>query len=305
MAFDDTFSTVPYLVSTDVPPNWSILVKESESASKLEFDLAKTWMASQQDQNKFSQDPEGDIGNARFSALKELEKHLVDSEGVNMDSIDSEGVQTLNGIHVKNKNLNILLEPTLPDLNKLTRRKSNRVPKPSAKVLGSKDNAVWKMFRMANVVKTNSYITNCEQNKLVVMATHCEILMKSNVKKEESALVEEIENAGDTMQSHTNAICQHQSKGHHLVRDSHNMRPNKAVQCMDSFNHIREGSVQSQAFTKIRHKLKKLNSDSIYGAVLQTSNAIRERQWQPSRTKRHPSPISSARIKTHQMKYNK
>ena len=57
-------------------------------------------------------------------------------------------------------------------MNELTRRKSNRLPKPSSKVLESKDTVVRKMFRMANVVKTNNNIANCEQNKLVVMATH-------------------------------------------------------------------------------------------------------------------------------------
>ena len=88
----------------------------------------------------------------------------------------------------------------------------------------------------------------------------CGILMERNVKEEKSVLVDEIENEGDTMQSQTNAISQHQSKGNHLVCDSHNMRPNKALQYIDSFNHIREGSAQSQTFIKNKHKLKKLNS---------------------------------------------
>ena len=98
----------------------------------------------------------------------------------------------------------------------------------------------------------------------------------------ESVLVEEIDNARDATQSQTNALHQKKCKGHHLVRDSHNMRPKKTMHRMDSFNHIREGSVQSQAFTKIRNTLKKKHSNSIDGAVLPTSNVLSERQRQPS-----------------------
>ena len=53
VAFYDQFSTVPYLASSDIPPNWSVLVKESAAASQLDYDLAKNWMDSQQNPQKY------------------------------------------------------------------------------------------------------------------------------------------------------------------------------------------------------------------------------------------------------------
>ena len=43
VVFDDNFSTVPFLIAGDIPPNWSVRVKNcSESVTDEEFDLAST-----------------------------------------------------------------------------------------------------------------------------------------------------------------------------------------------------------------------------------------------------------------------
>ena len=49
---DNDFTTVPYMISGDMPPNWSELAKRSSDLSTLEqFDTAKNW---------FEQDLEGE-----------------------------------------------------------------------------------------------------------------------------------------------------------------------------------------------------------------------------------------------------
>ena len=50
------------------------------------------------------------------------------------------------------KNIEILLQPTLPDLNELSRRKSPRTPKPSAKVHESTDRSVQSMFGLTTII---------------------------------------------------------------------------------------------------------------------------------------------------------
>jgi len=44
VAFDDHFTTVPYLASGDMPPNWLEIVKKSEVISENDYDLAKLWL---------------------------------------------------------------------------------------------------------------------------------------------------------------------------------------------------------------------------------------------------------------------
>ena len=61
VVFDDRFSIVQYLASSDIPPNWSILVRESESASQQDYNLANNCMDSQQNPQKYLQDQEGVI----------------------------------------------------------------------------------------------------------------------------------------------------------------------------------------------------------------------------------------------------
>jgi hypothetical protein len=44
VAFDDLFTTVPYMKKSEVPPNWAELVeKSSERVTDEDYDLAKTW----------------------------------------------------------------------------------------------------------------------------------------------------------------------------------------------------------------------------------------------------------------------
>ena len=60
VVFDDTFTRVLYLATSDVPPNWSVSVKESDHSSQHDYNLARTWMDLQQDPTKYMQDQEGD-----------------------------------------------------------------------------------------------------------------------------------------------------------------------------------------------------------------------------------------------------
>ena len=70
-------------------------------------------------------------------------------------SFDSEHVPAASEKHPSNlegtetKNINMLLQPTLPDLNELTRRKSPRSPKPTKKALNSEDKSMKRMFGLA------------------------------------------------------------------------------------------------------------------------------------------------------------
>ena len=42
--FNDDFATVPFLTAGDIPPNWSVLVKNgTKSATDEDFNLASTW----------------------------------------------------------------------------------------------------------------------------------------------------------------------------------------------------------------------------------------------------------------------
>ena len=44
LVFDDEFSTVPYLSSTDIPPQWLALVKHSSERTPTgDYTLAETW----------------------------------------------------------------------------------------------------------------------------------------------------------------------------------------------------------------------------------------------------------------------
>ena len=61
MAYDDLFSTVPYLATSDVPPNWSTLVKQSDMTSKNDYDLAHMWMDSQLNPDRYLLDQEEEV----------------------------------------------------------------------------------------------------------------------------------------------------------------------------------------------------------------------------------------------------
>ena len=139
VALYNTFSTVPYLASLDVPPKWSILVKESETASQQDYDLARTWVDSQQDPHKYLQDQEGE----RLTDGGDDEKRVAIPEGAtDQNETDLEGASNLKISAESNKRRENLLEPTLPDLNKFTSRRSNRITKPTHKARNSHDKRV-------------------------------------------------------------------------------------------------------------------------------------------------------------------
>ena len=169
VAFDDTFSTVPYLATSDVPPNWSILVKESESTSIHDYDLARTWMDSQQDPTKYLQDQEGDYERGRASMYEDEQKKIMNPEGdkIVQSGMDPEGASSDN----KNKHLEQLMEPTLPDINQITSRRSTRMVKPTNKVRNSNDKSVQRMFGLATVAKNEDLFEKCE-NAFLALATH-------------------------------------------------------------------------------------------------------------------------------------
>jgi len=112
VAFDDDFATVPYLVSSESPPIWKEIVQKSEDVSGKDYDLTKLWMSANTNPEEHLLDQEADVKKSETS----------NSEGEN-EQHNSEGV-----LH---KNQDLLLQPTLPDINKFSRRKSRRVVKPS------------------------------------------------------------------------------------------------------------------------------------------------------------------------------
>ena len=70
------------------------------------------------------------------------------------------------------KNLEQLMEPTLPDINQLTRRKSSRTMRPSEKVRQSHDRTVKKMFDL--VTNEDGLMTKAnKENRFMAMFTHC------------------------------------------------------------------------------------------------------------------------------------
>ena len=81
LVFDDEFSTVPYLSSTDIPPQWIALVKHSSERTPTgDYTLAETWF------NETSQDestepvPEPVIKTYNFES-EPINKELQNSEG--------------------------------------------------------------------------------------------------------------------------------------------------------------------------------------------------------------------------------
>jgi len=70
---------------------------------------------------------------------------------------------------------------------------------------------------------------------------------------EEYVLVEEFEHEGETEQYKAQKYQQIQLQGHHLVCTSPDKQPKKSIHRMESINHIREGSIQSRAFSNHNH----------------------------------------------------
>ena len=150
LVFDDEFTTVPFLASEEIPPNWAKLVAKSESVTTADYDLAQIWIQANEDPTKPALNQEGDQNSRTVSfdanetpppSTSELyvrSNDLGSSEGENRNEpTNSEGDNA-----GQNKNINILLQPTLPELNELTCGKSPRTPKPSSKVHESTDRSV-------------------------------------------------------------------------------------------------------------------------------------------------------------------
>lgn len=154
IVIDDNFSTVPFLDKNDTPPNWKELVEAAEHSTDGDYDLAKMWVDSQLETTPILHDQEGDEKIELNEVPKNLERNKVQFSNPEGD-----------------RNLNILLEPTLPDLNELSRRKSARTPKPTTTIKDSSDKKVQRMFGLAT--KLPMIIKNTE-SKVSAFVTHLE-----------------------------------------------------------------------------------------------------------------------------------
>ena len=146
VVFDDDFTTVPYLSSYDVPPNWSALLENAEASSDEDYDLAKTWLNSHESTPQFLPDQEGDLAQIVEAENNKTVRFDLPSEKINhqnsTDHQDSEG----------EKYMELLIEPTLPDINTLTSRRTSRIRSPSQKAKESTDKVVKKMFGLATII---------------------------------------------------------------------------------------------------------------------------------------------------------
>ena len=142
VAFDDTFSTVPYLATSDVPPNWSVLVKKCERTSQHDYDLTRTWMDLQQNPTKYMLDQEGVNARGGTSMYEDEQKQNMNPEGSISRVLRIQRERQV----TKKKHLEQLLEPTLPDINQITSRRSSRAVKLTNKIRNSDDKSIQRMF---------------------------------------------------------------------------------------------------------------------------------------------------------------
>ena len=161
IVFDDDFSTVPFLASEDVPPNWAELVRVFERVTAERYDLAELWCKFQVDPPTSPADGEGELTTALRKSNPEGDKNKV--------SFDDEATIILEGANANAKNTAILMQPTLPDLNELTRRKSNHQPKPTDKVRDSNDPSTRKMFGLTTCLKS---VCNSAKSYIACVVNH-------------------------------------------------------------------------------------------------------------------------------------
>ena len=170
LAFDDDFSTVPYLASEDVPPQWKEMVEASELATSERYDLAELWCKNQIDPPLSPSDREGELVGILKSKSSE---GVANNEYTEPNSVsfaeepatDLEGGSTI-------KNAKILLQPTLPDLDEFTRRKSSRTPKPSTKVKETSDSTTRLMFGLATSAQAFATVSNKVKTFNVCVVEH-------------------------------------------------------------------------------------------------------------------------------------
>ena len=147
VVFDDDFTTVPYLSSHDIPPNWTTLLQQAEDVSEENYNLAKDWMNTQENPSQYLLHQEGDMKDIVVSENKNtVSLNLLNEE--NKDSPNLKHPSDLEG----DKNQFQLLEPTLPDINDMTSKRSTRNKTPSRKALESTDKVVRKMFGLATKI---------------------------------------------------------------------------------------------------------------------------------------------------------
>jgi hypothetical protein len=140
VVFDDTFSTVPFLRSGEIPPHWKEMVLNNcESVTNEKFELANIWAT--EDGTDTVDDDENDISWARalsFVRLScEMLKEPLDPAGANPvgangdhleEPTDQEGAST-----APDPSLSM---PTMPNIDNITLRRSSRKRKPSRRALG-------------------------------------------------------------------------------------------------------------------------------------------------------------------------
>ena len=171
VAFNNQFNTVPYLATGDVPPTWNEIVGKSERISQNDCDLAKLWINSKESINEDMPNQEGEPTTSstsrQYVPVSEgglmKEKTLVPEEEDNKQEVmNPEG---------DSKNVSLLLQPTLPDLDALSCRRSARVPQPLEKALERNDVSVRRLFGLATASKSKDRNTE-KFNCLKALETH-------------------------------------------------------------------------------------------------------------------------------------
>jgi len=155
VAFDDHFQTVPYLATKDIPPVWRELVTKAESSSVEDYDLAQHWVEAQANNEILDQEGEQLLSDERIQPTK-----------VSFDDSDNV-VKSPEG----DKNVELLLQPTLPDINELSRRKSTRIRRPTEKAMRSDDKAMKGMFGLATIKEV---LNITKISKIHAFVTHLE-----------------------------------------------------------------------------------------------------------------------------------
>ena len=157
VAFDDKFETVPYLANSDVPPVWRDLVEKAETSSADEYDLANHWVQAhwENDPDSLGQEGERVAKDTNSTATK------VSFADADEEMLNPEGA----------KNIDMMLQPTLPDINELTRRKSTRKITPTEKVIQSEDKMTKRMFGLAAM---QTIIDVAKTTKISAFVTHLE-----------------------------------------------------------------------------------------------------------------------------------
>ena len=148
VAFDDEFTTIPYLTNKEVPPNWKELVQKSEMSSVKDYDLAKLWVESQHESNTHLPDQEGEQMSTSGMTSKRV-------------AWDLEG----------DKHPELLMQPILPDLNDMTRRKSSRTVKLTSKAQSSNDKVVQRMFGLTT---NGCNDMDIKKSPIMLFVTHLE-----------------------------------------------------------------------------------------------------------------------------------